>query len=457
MRSFIYIVLLVFAISSCTEDEGVNFQPDIFYLNTANTSVNEADGTAEITFNLATANTSDLVINYTVTGTAENTIDYTIPTSSVTILAGERITTLTISLINDTLIEEQEDIIITVTDTSDSSLFIDQSDTITITIIDDESTAFQEGILVANYGNAAAGTISYISNDFTSTQQQIYSSVNSETVGNGLQSIGFYNNSAYLIATESNKITVVNRYSFLKETTIETVLNNPRYFTVSGTKGYITNWGDPNNSTDDFITVINLADNTIENSFTVAEGPEKIVAKNGKLYVSHKGGLNTNNIISVIDTADNSIITTIPIGDVPDEMVFDSANNIWVLCEGKPVSSGSETGGKLIKINTSDDTAGTSIDFATNAHPNSLSYDSGRVYYSVNGAIYSMLETETVLPTTAIITTPIDVIAINNGSIFTTDFGDSMTNGALKVFNLSDNLETQSIAIGVIPGGIYFN
>jgi len=457
MKHFIYISLLVFTIISCTEDEGVNFQPDTFYLNTETTSVNEADGTCEVTFNLSIPNTSDLIINYTVTGTAENTIDYTIPTSSVTILAGEQIATLTISLIDDTQIEEQEDIIITVTDTSNPSLFIDQSDTITIALIDDESTAFQEGILVANYGNTP-GTITYISNDFTSTQQQIYNNVNNETVGNGLQAIGFYNNNAYLISTESNKITVVNKYSFLKEASIETVLNNPRHFIASGTKGYVTNWGDPNNSADDFIAVIDLSDNTIEaTTIPVPEGPEKIVAINGKLYISHKGGINTNNIISVINTADTTNTSTISVGDMPDEMIFDTANNIWVLCEGKPASSGSETGGQLIKINTSDDTAGTPISFATTAHPNAMNYENGTLYYSVNGAIYSMLETETLLPTTAIITTPVDAIAINNESIFTTDFGNSMTDGTLKVFNLSDNLETQSITVGVIPGGIYFN
>ncbi|PHS03699.1 MAG: hypothetical protein COA88_15265 [Kordia sp.] len=458
MKDLLYTLLFVFLITSCTEDEGVKFQPDSFYINTESTVVNEADGTIELTFNTSKIYTSDLIINYTLTGTAENTIDYTLlPIASVTIPTGELSTVLTINLINDSLIEEQEDIILTVTDTSNPELFIDASDAITISIIDDEGIAFQNGILIPNFGNAASGTISFISNNFTTTQQQIYNSVNSENVGNGLMSIGFNNDKAYLITTDDNKITVVNRYSFLKETTINTGLNNPRHFVVSGDKGYVTNWGDPTITTDDFIAVIDLATNTVETTIPVEEGPERVITLNGKLYVSHKGGLNYNNIISVIDTTDNTVATLIGIGDVPDEMIFDASNNIWVVCEGKPAASGSETGGKLIKINTSDDEVVTSIDFASTEHPKNLSYETGKLYYDLAGGIYSMLETDITLPTTPIITTPTFAMSVKNGNLYTTNAVDMISNGTLKVFDLTDNSEIQSITVGVIPRDIYFN
>lgn len=458
MKNILYILLLVFLITSCTDDEGVKFQPDSFYINTEASVVNEADGTLELTFNISKTYTSDLIINYTLTGTAEDTIDYTVlPTTSVTIPAGELSTLLTISLIDDSLIEEQEDIIVTVTDTSNPELFIDIADAITITIIDDESIAFQNGILISNFGSAASGTISFISNDYTTTQQQIYNSVNSEDVGNGLVSIGFNNNQAYIITTDDNKITVVNRYSFLKEATITTGLNNPRHFVSLGDKGYVTNWGDPAITTDDFIAVIDLATNTVETTIPVEEGPERILVLNNKLYVSHKGGLNYNNIISVIDTTDTASIPTIPVGDVPDEMIFDASNNIWVICEGKPASSGSETAGTLKKINTSDDTVVTTIDFASTEHPKTLSYESGTLYYDLAGGVYSLLETETTLPIAPIITTPAYALSVENGKLYTTDAVDMISDGTLKVFDLTDNSEIQSITVGVIPGGIYFN
>jgi len=458
MNNFFYILIVFLIITSCTEDEGVKFQPDSFYINTEATVVNEADGTLEITFNTSKTYTSDLIINYTLTGTAEDTIDYSVlPTTSITILAGELSSVLTINLINDSLIEEQEDIIVTVTDTSDPTLFLNNSDIITISIIDDESFAFQNGILIPNFGNVTTGTVSFISNDFTTTQQQIYNSVNSEDPGNGLVSIGFNNDKAYLIATDDNKITVVNRYSFLKEATIDIGLNNPRYFVVSGSKGYVTNWGDTAITTDDFIAVIDLTTNTLETTIPVEEGPERIIALNGKLYISHKGGLNYNNIISVIDTSNITVIPTIPVGDMPDEMIVDDTNNIWVVCEGKPSASGSETGGKLKKINTSDDTVNTTIDFAPTEHPKTLSYETGKLYYGLAGGIYSMLETDTTLPTTPIITIPTFSMSVKNGNLYTTDAVDMISDGTLKVFDLTDNSEIQSITVGVIPTEIYFN
>lgn len=457
MKNILYILLLVFLITSCTEDEGVKFQPDSFYLNASTTSANETEGDIELTFNISTAYSTNLIIDFELSGTAENINDYTIPALSVTIPAGDLSTTIPLSILDDMLIEENEEIIITVTDTSDPELFIDQSDVLTITIIDNESLAYQNGILIPNYGNASTGTISFISDDFSTVEHQIYSTLNSENIGNGLLSIGFNNDKAYLVVTDENKLTIVNRNSFLKETSITTGLNNPRYFVASGDKGYITNWGNPNDSMDDFIAVINLTTNTLETTIPVSEGPERVIAKNGKLYVSHKGGLNFNNIISVIDTSNNTVAPPIIVGDLPDEILFDSANNIWVICEGKPLSSGSETGGKLIKINSSDNSILTTIDFVLNEHPKSLSYNSGNLYYELNGSVYSMLESEITLPNTSIITTTTTNIKVNDGKLYTTDVGNQVNDGTLRVFDLTDNTEIQFITVGVIPGGIYFN
>lgn len=456
MKNILYILLLVFLITSCTEDEGVKFQPDSFYLNASTTNANENEGDIELTFNISNPYSANLTINFELTGTADNLNDYTIPALSVTIPAGDVSTMIPLSILDDMLIEENEEVIITVTDTSNSELFVDQSDVLTITIIDNESIAYQNGILIPNYGNASTGTISFISNDFSTVEHQIYDTVNSENIGNGLLSIGFNNDKAYLVVTDENKITVVNRNSFLKETSVITGLNNPRHFVASGGKGYVTNWGDPTITTDDFIAVIDLATNTLETPIPVSEGPERIIVKNGKLYVSHKGGLNYNNILSVIDTSDNTV-TPIIVGNVPDEIIFDPANNIWVLCEGKPLSSGVETGGKLLKINSSDTSEVTTIDFALNEHPKSLSYDSGNLYYELNGSIYSMLASEITLPTTSIITTTTSNINVSNGKLYTTDVGNQVNDGTLRVFDLTDNTEIESITVGVIPGEIYFN
>lgn len=447
MNNFVYAFLIIFVISSCTKDEGVNFQPDTFYLHTANTVVNESDGTIDITFNTSKNYSSDLNINFSVTGTAEDTIDYTLSSTSVTILAGELEATLTINLIDDSLIEEQEDIIITVTDTSNSDIYIDGSDVMTITVIDDESIAYQNGVIISNFGNPS-GTVTYISNDFNTIEQQVYNNVNSENVGNGLQSIGFNNDRAYLISSADDKITVVDRNSFFKEVDITTGLNNPRYFATSGTTGYVTNWGDPIVTSDDFIAIIDLDTNTITSSISVDEKPEKIISKNGKLYILHTG--NTTNL-TVIDTSDNSVNSITLNGIMLNDFVFDSTNTLWILSEGDVV-----TNGKLIQFNISDEST-VELDFAAGESPKNLSYHDGSLYYSLNGSIYTLLQSDTALPASAIITTPVHRLAVNDHKIYVTNDPDSVSNGTLKIFDLTDYTELQSISTGIIPEGIYFN
>lgn len=458
MNKFLYLAVLLVLTFSCTDDEGVNFQPDAFFLG-GNTSVNESDGTTEITFNLLNPVANDVIVDFELAGEAINPDDYTVSGLSITIPAGETSVSLVVSLVDDNLIEPQEDIILTVTTVSDPDIFVNQSDTITITIIDDESIAYQTGILVVNNGGAGVGTVSYIKQDLSAVEQQIYNTVNSEAIGNGLQSITFHNGKAYLIVADANKIIVIDRYSFFKETTIEIGLENPRYMAISGDKAYVTNWGDPANATDDYVAVVDLATNTINpaNNISLGEGPERVLERSGKLYVSHKGGLNQNNIVSVIASSDNSVNEVI-VGDVPDEMVFDSANNIWVLCEGNPAGSGSETGGKLIKINTIDDMVAATIDFVNiTDHPNALSYYNGNLYYVLSGAVYTLLETDTVLPTASIITTPGYAIAIKEDKMYSSNVTDSVSNGEIEVFDLTDNSPLGTLSVGVHPEAIYFN
>ncbi len=317
--------------------------------------------------------------------------------------------------------------------------------------------AYENGILITNEGqfSSGSGTVSYISNDFSQNEAAIYNAVNGGDLGSIVQSMAFYNNAGYVISNNSHKITVVDKNTFIEFGTIATGLNNPRYMAFANNKGYVTNWGDGSDANDDFIAVIDLGTNTVASTISITEGPEQIVVANGKLYVSHKGGFGQGNIVSVIDA--NDMVTTISVGDVPDEMVLDAANNIWVLCEGIPSWAGTETGGKLIKINTVDDTVATTIDFATTEHPNELGFDNDNLYYGMSGSVYSMADTDTMLPATSIITAATYAMEAKNGKLYTTDAGNYSDDGTLKVFDLLDNSEIQSITVGVIPGGIYFN
>ena len=317
---------------------------------------------------------------------------------------------------------------------------------------------YENGILVTNEGpfQNGTGTITYISDDYTTIEQQVFNQVNSEDLGSIVQSIGFNDELAYIVINNSNKIEVVNRYSFESISSITDGLMNPRYFFSSGTNGYVTNWGDPFDNTDDFIAVIDLLSQTITSTISVAFGPEKLILINNVLYVAHQGGYGQNNILSVIDTSNNTLASTIEVGDVPNSMVV-LDNNLWVLCGGNPDYTGNETNGKLLKIDVSDNSVVQVFDFLTSDHPKHLSADGSHLIYNLNGVVYSKDKADISLPQESIISGTFYAMTTKNGKLYATDAGDFASNGALKIVDLSTNSEIQSIQTGIIPGGVYFN
>lgn len=319
---------------------------------------------------------------------------------------------------------------------------------------------YANGILVSNEGpfSNGTGTVTFISEDLSVVNNGIYKMTNDEDLGNVVQSIGFTENEAFIVANVSNKINVVNRYTFEKIASITDGLNNPRYFIEANGKGYVTNWGDTADETDDFVAIINLQNYTVEGTISVILGPEAILAKDNTVYVAHQGAWGQNNKVSVINTTSNELIKTLTVGDVPNSMQLDASGNLWVLASGKPAYTGDETAGVLTKINTGTNEVDNNIQFETTQHPSSLNLDAGILYYRLGDTVFEQslsatsLNMETVLEGVSFYT-----MVVNNGRLYGTDAGDYASNGTLTVYDLNTELTIKALTVGIIPGGIYFN
>ena len=318
--------------------------------------------------------------------------------------------------------------------------------------------AYENGILVVNQGNFGQGngSVSFISDDFSYAENNLFSTVNGTPLGDTVQSIGFNEDLAYIVVNNSQKIEVVNRYTFKSVATIDSGLNNPRHITFVSGKGYVTNWGDGSNPSDDFVAVINLESNTVSSTIPVEEGPEYIVSNGTNIYVAHQGGYSQNNIVSVINPSSNTI-TKITVGDVPNSMVFDKQGALYVLSGGIPDWKENETAGKLSVINTTTNTVSSTLDFAEGQHPSNLAYGES-LYYYMNNEVYKLVAGGATLPTTSEIkSVNFSYMTVHNGALYGVDAGDYVSNGTLKNFDLSSNVEKNSKKVGLIPGGIYFN
>ena len=324
--------------------------------------------------------------------------------------------------------------------------------------------SFDNGVLILNQGNFAGGNsaISYLSDDFTSFQNNIFSLVNPTlTLGDTGQDIGFYNELAFVVLNYSNKIEVVNRYTMVSVATIDTELNNPRYIAFANGKGYVTNWGDGGSPTDDYVAVIDLTSYNVTSTIPVAEGPERIVEHNNKLYVAHGGGFNFGNTISVFNASTNAFMTSILVGDVPNSLEIYNGL-LYVMCGGKPSFAPVETAGKFVKINLNNDTVITTLDFPKTNHPSNLDISDSFFYYTVSSSIFKSALNATALPVTELFATTAQGVygvysfAVTDDKIFVGDAFDYSSNGKVFIYSTTGILQN-NYTVGVIPAGFYFN
>jgi len=319
--------------------------------------------------------------------------------------------------------------------------------------------AYENGFFVVNEGPFmnGVGSLTFISKDFNTVEQNIYQFVNNQALGNLAQSMTAVGDKAYIIMNGSNTIEVVDRYTMENITTIDgAAINNPRFMVAVGDKAYVSNWGSAVDPTDDFIAVFDLNSNSAINTIPVGEGPEKMLVDDNKILVNLKGGWGQNNEVVVINTDTDVVSSTIDVGFVPTSLLKDASGAIWVLCAGKPSYSGSETAGQLVKIENN--AVSTTISFETTEHPEHLSIDNEQLYYALNGKVYSRDINS--------ITTENEMIGFDgyyygmsakDGKLYCLDAADFSSEGTLKVFDLDTNLEIQSITTGIIPNAVVFN
>lgn len=324
--------------------------------------------------------------------------------------------------------------------------------------------AYDNGVLILNQGGFGHGdaSLSYVSNDYVTFQNNIFALVNPTlTLGDTGQDVGLYNDFAFVVLNYSNKIKVINRYTMAHVATIDSGLSNPRFIAFANGKGYVTNWGNGGSATDDYVAVVNLSTYLVSSKIPVVEGPERILEYNNKIYVAHQGGYGYGKTLSVINTDSNIVAATIEVGDVPNSLEVNNGN-LYVVCGGKPVYAASETAGKLVKVNLANNTVSSTINFAASTHPSNLDIEGNDIFYTVGADVFKTNVNATTLPTTALFSTTAQGVygvysfAVKNNAIYVGDAVDYSSNGKVYVYSTTGTLN-KSYTVGVIPAGFYFN
>lgn len=323
--------------------------------------------------------------------------------------------------------------------------------------------SFATGTFVLNEGNfgSANTSVTFINEDTGEAQNQIFANINGFDLGDTAQSIEMDGDIAIIVVNVSNKIEIVNRFTFESLGTINANLQNPRFAEVAGEKLYVTNWGDGANPDDDFVAVFNIADFSFIESIPVAEGPEKIVSNSNSIYVAHKGGFSFNNIVSVIDIQANIVDTEIEVGDLPNSMVI-SGSELLVLSSGKPSYADVETAGKLSRIDLTTNEVKDNFEFPDNTvHPENLSSNGNDMYLTIGKSLYKYTAGEDFSQQAEFSFDEAAVLygfEIKNDKVYVASPNADFTgDGNLYIYELNSGSLLDQYTTGINPNGVYFN
>ncbi len=327
---------------------------------------------------------------------------------------------------------------------------------------------FENGLLISAEGNFGEknGSMSYLGESLTGEPDNfIYQDVNGAQLGGLVQSVAFNGDDAYIILNDVNAIVVADRYTMEQKSVILSGLDNPRYMTFAGSKGYVTNWGAGFDTTDDYIAVVDLSSNTVEaETISLANGVEQIVTHNAKLYITHKGAFSTNNIISVVDLNNDNEVTEITVLDNPDEIFVSNSGNLIVLCEGHTTYNAdfseilSVTNSAICFVDTNTNELTSHLEFPEGQKVSLMDYENETIYYyeSSTTTAYQMDETANNLPLAGIGVGAIYGMSVEEDKLYTVTY-DFVQLSELLIYDLNTKEEVYSAEVGLGASKVYFN
>lgn len=312
---------------------------------------------------------------------------------------------------------------------------------------------YANGTLILNEGGSAGGSVSFLSADLQQLENSIFEEANAgEGLGLFLQSIFFHDDKAFIISNGSNRITVVNRYTFEHLGTVDSGLSVPRYGTVHNGKAYVTNQADFTSDQDDYLAIIDLETLEVEETVIVGAVAEEIVNYNGDLYILNSA-FGEGSGISRFSTESNTIASSIS-GDRP----FDSMrlyDGMLYIASGRFIET-YDVQSSSWNVTISENPAG--LDNISN-----LRVSDDRIYFTSGSAVYSSPVDFTADSAEMILDYGGDSdfgvfygFEVNEGKIYIGDAGAFVNNGTVYIYSV-EGQRLDEITVGNIgPNSFYF-
>ncbi len=207
-----------------------------------------------------------------------------------------------------------------------------------------ESSTLNNGVFILNEGNFADsdGSLSFFNLDSQKVTNRIFEKINDRPFAGLFQSARFYDGHGYFI-DQLGRIEVVRENDLISIFSIYSNLDIPRYFAAYETKGFISDWGpyDENyGNNESKIKIYNLSTMEFDAEMNTASRPDDMVVIKDKLFVANSAA----DIVSIYNPQDNTLIKELEVSPGPTGFVIDRADNLWVICTGAYISTGTLAG-----------------------------------------------------------------------------------------------------------------
>jgi DNA-binding beta-propeller fold protein YncE len=327
---------------------------------------------------------------------------------------------------------------------------------------DQPAGAFSNSVFIVNEGpfQTGSGSISAFDRDSLKVTNDIFEKVNGWPLGNIVQSLTVFNDKAFIVVNNSNKIEVVNLGDFKSVKTIDN-LPLPRCFIgYNASKGYVSCW-------DSTVKVISMIDYSVISSIPAGTGPDEMILSGNELFVINCGGFAVDSIVTVINTVTDEFSENILVGHRPSGIQADRDGNLWVLCSGKGWNGFPAPGdspAKLICLDPDSHHILKEFTFPDSEnHPDNLVIDEKgtTLYYCHPEGIFAFSIYSQSLEAQPFIIGGSMYYGLGYDKslkmIYATDPLDYAQNGWVYRFNAADGSAVDSLMVGVVPNNFWFN
>jgi YVTN family beta-propeller protein len=316
----------------------------------------------------------------------------------------------------------------------------------------DPQIDFSKGTYILNEGAFGSGnsSVTYVSEDGVRTGN-VFNAQNNSSLGDVATHMHIKDGMMFLVLNNSAQVTVLNLKTFTT-TGVITGCDYPRQFlAVSDSQGVISN-----GSFAGQVLVVDLQTNDVTQTIDVGKGPEAMLVKDDKLYVTNSGGWDLDSTVSVINLNTMTVEATIQVGHRPNAIETDEQGRIWVLCSGETFydDQWAVTGHSPASLVVVDnDIVVAEYEILENGdHPLSFAHSGEDQFYLVSGGLYSFDATDVVPSLQLIAEGPFNKVSAgpHYSQMWVTESPDYVSSNSVFLYN-SAGEQIEEIEAGIAP------